>query len=128
MSKNYTAWNRNTQLTEEKAKKFQTDYARETWPPLQSHQEFAWVLLESVLHEEATIAYGRNIYTDLINEIKQAVERTCSSTCAYDHYIKASNHLFNMIETGGVATLGDPVGIIGMDGKTIDQLHLENQS
>lgn len=128
MSKTYTPQNRNIQLTDEKAKKFQTEYARGTWPPLQSHQEFTCVLLESILHEEANIAYGRNIYTYLINEVKQAVERTWGAACAYDHYIKASDHLFNMIETGGVATLGDPVGIIGMDGKIIDQLHLENQS
>lgn len=33
-----------------------------------------------------------------------------------------------MIETGSFATLCDPVEIIGMDGKVIDQLHLENQS
>lgn len=82
MSKTYTSWNRNPQVTEEKAKKFQKEYAHENWPPVEPHQEFARVLLEWVLHEEATIAYGRNIYTDLINEIKQAVEITHGSACA----------------------------------------------
>lgn len=81
-----------------------------------------------MLHEEANTAYGRNIYTYLVSEIKEAVERTWGAACAYDHYIKASNYLFNMIETGKVATPGDAIKIIGMNGKDIGQLSLDNQS